>query len=243
MRTAQPESHGKGTPHGDGLPEMLMAVGASVALGAAALVALGALAPVLELGAVATTAAGSVALYGALLAGIGVAVTVRRRGLASVGLVRTSARWIALGIGFGLLGRAVTLVVSPLYVLITGDTGNPQQGLFGDLLESSALQIILLAVSIGLLVPLAEELFFRGMLYNWLRRWGIVLAALVSASVFGIFHGVNLMLPATFALGLLNAVAYQRSGSIWPAVISHATYNGISLVALLALSQMAVPGA
>lgn len=224
---------------GVGLLEVLVAVAVSVALGAGVLVGFGALSGPGGADAIAPL---FIALYGALIAGIAAGVLVGRRGFASVGLVGTTWRWVLIGVGIALLSRLLTFVIVPVYILITGDATNPQQGLFRDLLGSSAAQLALFALAIGLLAPLAEELFFRGMVFGWLRRWGFWLAALVSAGLFGLAHGVNVVLPASFALGLLNALAYERSGSIWPAIVSHVTFNGTSVLALLALSRMDVPG-
>jgi CAAX protease family protein len=43
------------------------------------------------------------------------------------------------------------------------------------------------------------------------------------------------VLVTAVVVGVVNAVLVERSGSIWPAVIAHGTYNGIlfSLAALL----------
>jgi membrane protease YdiL (CAAX protease family) len=55
-------------------------------------------------------------------------------------------------------------------------------------------------------------------------------ATAVSAVVFGLFHGVNVVLPAAIVLGILNAALYERSGSIWPAVVAHAVNNTLIFV-------------
>lgn len=231
------EGHEKDRRGGVGLLEVLVAVAVTVALGAGVGAGFGALS-----GGVGALAPLFVALYGALLVGIAAGVLAGRKGFASVGLVGTTWRWVLIGVGFAFLSRLLSLVLVPIYILLTGDASNPQQGLFRDFVESSALQLMLFALAIGVLAPFAEELFFRGMLFGWLRRWGFWFAALVSAGLFGLAHGINVVLPASFALGLLNAVAYERSGSIWPAIVSHATFNGTSLLALLALSRMNAPG-
>jgi len=48
--------------------------------------------------------------------------------------------------------------------------------------------------------------------------------------LFGIAHGVSVVLVVAFLLGVVNAVLVERSGSIWPAVLAHATNNMIALV-------------
>lgn len=231
------EEHEKERRGGVGLREVLVAVAVTVALGTGVAAGFGALS-----GGADALAPLFVALYGALLAGIAAGILAGRKGFASVGLVGTTWRWVLIGVGFAFLSRLLTFVLVPIYILLTGDATNPQRGLFRDFLDSSALQLTLFALAIGLLAPFAEELFFRGLLFGWLRRWGFWLAALASAGLFGLAHGVNVVLPASFALGLLNAIAYERSGSIWPAVVSHATFNATSLLALLALSLSDAPG-
>ena len=82
--------------------------------------------------------------------------------------------------------------------------------------------------------PFAEELFFRGLFYTWLkRRLPVIGAVIVSALVFSSAHGV--FSPVQFAGGVLFAVVYQWRGSIWAAFVIHGTGNlGIWLVPLLA---------
>lgn len=82
------------------------------------------------------------------------------------------------------------------------------------------------------LAPLAEELFFRGMLFGGLRRYLPFLpAALLSAALFGSLHlttGAS-SVPPLALFGFLLAWVYERTGSIWPAVILHALNNSLAL--------------
>ncbi|CAN5533474.1 MAG: CPBP family intramembrane metalloprotease [Actinomycetota bacterium] len=220
-----------------GLTDILIAAGVAILLGAGGVFALS----FLELGRVSLIALSQVAVYVAALVGIVAAVGVRRIGLASLGFVSTTWKWILIGVGIAFASRMLAFIIVPIYILITGDSSNPQQGLFEDLIAGSAFQIILFALAIGVLAPFAEEMFFRGMVFGWLRKWGFWLSAIISAGLFGAAHGINFVFPASFALGLLNAYAYEKSGSIWPAVVAHMTFNGMSLAALLALSQMDIP--
>ena len=143
---------------------------------------------------------------------------------ASVGLRRVSARWLLIGAGLGLLGWFLTRGVVLAYFWVTGDTTNPQAGLV-NAAQGNPVQFALTLLVAGLAVPFGEELVFRGVLYTWLRRWGVVVALLVSALIFGLSHGINVVFPATVVLGLLLAFAYERSGSIWPGVVGHILYN------------------
>ena len=149
--------------------------------------------------------------------------------LASVGLTRTSGKWLLAGVGVALLAGAIARGLVALYGLLTGDTPNPQPGLT----EASQWPLpafIVLILAGGLLVPVGEELLFRGVLYGWLRRYGMVVAVPISAIVFGLFHGINIVLPGAIVFGVLSALLYEKSGSIWPSVAAHAINNTASFL-------------
>jgi uncharacterized protein len=161
----------------------------------------------------------------AAIAGVGIVVVARRHlGAASVGLRRVGARWLLAGVGLGLVGWLLTRGVVLTYFWVSGDTTNPQAGLV-NAAQGTRVQFALTLLVAGMAVPFGEELLYRGVLYTWLRRWGIVIAASGSALVFGLTHGLNVVFPATVLLGLLLALAYERSGSIWPGVVGHVVYN------------------
>ena len=165
-----------------------------------------------------------------------VALLVRRRyTFTSIGLRGTTGRWILIGAGLGLLAWALNRGLVLVYVWITGDTSNPQQYLT-DVAGGTAWQFALLLLLGGLLVPFGEELIFRGVLYTWLRRWGVALAVVVSSLIFGLAHfSIGILLPATILVGVVAALVYERSGSLWPAVAVHATNNTLIFSTLLAL--------
>jgi sodium transport system permease protein len=97
---------------------------------------------------------------------------------------------------------------------------------------------LLPVLTLGVIPPLVEELFFRGYLLGALLtlgrpRWAIV----ASAVLFGLFHllvldslAVERLLPSIL-LGLLLGWMAWRTGSIWAGVVMHVTHN--SLLVLL----------
>lgn len=182
-----------------------------------------------------------IAAISALLAAF-VANVIRVRSPAAIGLVKTSGRWLMIGAGAGLLGFLINRLVIVLYFWISGDTSNPQQGMADTAMGGSFVQFALLVILGGLLAPLGEELLFRGVLFGWLRRWGFVLAAIISAVVFGVAHGINVVFPAAIVLGLLNAYVYEKSGSIWPSVVAHATNNVFIFVLARVLAATGLMG-
>lgn len=85
------------------------------------------------------------------------------------------------------------------------------------------------------LAPMNEELLFRRGLYHFFRqRFGRTIALTVSASLFGLLH-MNLagFLPLA-TLGVILALAYERTGDIRVPIIAHALFNLNTLVVLLA---------
>ncbi len=71
------------------------------------------------------------------------------------------------------------------------------------------------------LSPVAEEILFRGFLY---RRFGIILSSAVfSAS--HLFYGSVAEIVVAFFLAAFLCVLFQRSGSLYPAIIAHSLFN------------------
>lgn len=92
---------------------------------------------------------------------------------------------------------------------------------------SIAWIIILLCV----VVPVGEEVFFRGFIYGGLRaRWGAAGAAVASAVFFAAVHLQVVHGLPIFLLGVLLALAYQRTGNLLPAVVAHALNNAVALL-------------
>jgi len=95
-----------------------------------------------------------------------------------------------------------------------------------------------IVLSAVVLAPLAEELFFRGMLQSMLRRvigrpWP---AVVITSAAFAAVHFSTLQdIPALFVLSLVLGYNYERTGRLTAAVAIHALFNGIAIT-LMALS-------
>jgi membrane protease YdiL (CAAX protease family) len=95
----------------------------------------------------------------------------------------------------------------------------------------SWLGFLLLLATAGLLVPAAEELAFRGVLYPWLRgRMGVQAAILVTGFLFGICHVQPDLALRAAVLGMVLALIRERSGSLWPCIAAHAVNNSLAVV-------------
>lgn len=78
----------------------------------------------------------------------------------------------------------------------------------------------------GIVSPLAEEVVFRGVLYNRMRKYYPVwLAITVSGFFFGLYHGNLVQGIYGSCLGILMAYLYERTGKFLIPVLFHAVAN------------------
>lgn len=92
--------------------------------------------------------------------------------------------------------------------------------------------VLIAFLSAAVISPIYEEIFYRGFLYRWLRtRLGLVGAIILSSFIFTIAHipTYNVM-PVNFFSGIIFALAYERTNSIWPSIIIHGLTNGMMVL-------------
>ena len=78
----------------------------------------------------------------------------------------------------------------------------------------------------GLIGPMAEEVFFRGIVYGFLRRWGMLPAALLSTFIFVMAHPAIPAIPVIqITGGLLFAIAYEVEGTLMTPLSIHISGN------------------
>lgn len=142
---------------------------------------------------------------------------------------------ILIGIGVGTVGFGQILVNLIMKFL----DGSSMVSDALDLLEKAFSakgpidgMIILLVVAIG--APLVEELLFRGVLFEELRKeCSLKMTIFLTALVFGIYHFNILQSPNTFFMGLVLAYVYYKTKSIKGPIIVHATNNILAMVPFL----------
>ncbi len=98
-----------------------------------------------------------------------------------------------------------------------------------DLIQPTMVSFLLNLISTAVLPALIEEMIFRGYILGALRAHGDGIAVVLSAALFGIFHGNVLQLPFAFILGLALGYLMVKTDSIWPAVFLHFTNNALSV--------------
>jgi membrane protease YdiL (CAAX protease family) len=128
-------------------------------------------------------------------------------------------------IGASLIGAAVVFVLESIGV----ETG-PQTAE----LALSRIEPWLAVLAVVILAPIAEEVFFRGVVFNaLLREAGSRWAYIGSAALFAVIHLEPVAMLPLFALGLALAWVYQRTRNLLAPIAMHATVNGIAVALVL----------
>jgi membrane protease YdiL (CAAX protease family) len=145
------------------------------------------------------------------------------KGLSSIGLaqdqwIRGCKRGLIWSVAFGActaLGFTVLFLFQINPIMILG-RGLPFKG--------NDLAVFML---VGVLIsPIAEEIFFRGIVYGFLRRWGVVLAVSCTTIIFGAIHLKSGNFPLTQVVGgILFAIAYEVEGNLMVPITIHVLGN------------------
>lgn len=161
----------------------------------------------------------------------------RRINLAALGFRRPD-RWGPLGIAVA--GTYATLFVYNLVVVLLNEIGVDTSVIEGgneipideglDTVPLIAL-LAIFGVAVVAVAPLAEEIFFRGLIFRALDGvWAGWAAIAVSGLAFGVFH-LNLPVLVPFSvIGMLFAWAFKASGSLWVTIIAHFIINTVSFI-------------
>lgn len=129
----------------------------------------------------------------------------------------------------GMAMAVLSNIVTNYFMMVMQSIGVPYPS-FPDTLQTTTLSLWLNILSTAVLPALAEEMIFRGYIQGALRPWGDAPAVVLTAFIFGLFHGNILQFPFAFILGLVFGWLTVQSGSIWPAVLLHFGNNLMSVL-------------
>jgi membrane protease YdiL (CAAX protease family) len=113
--------------------------------------------------------------------------------------------------------------------------------------------VVAAVLTASVVAPVAEELFFRGLMqtmlgraFDWAAgqlaprapgsprpaaRWA---AVVVTSVAFAAVHGQPAFLAPLFVLSLGLGFVYERSGNLWMNIVTHSLFNSIQIVLFLA---------
>ena len=96
-----------------------------------------------------------------------------------------------------------------------------------------------------LAAPVAEEIFFRGILFGGLQRsWSPFWAVVLSAAADTLVHSAQPWIAVHFAAAVGYALAFRQSGSLLTPIIAHALAVAVLLFARLhpaAVQRLSAP--
>jgi len=87
-------------------------------------------------------------------------------------------------------------------------------------------EIILFFSVAGVVGPMAEEAFFRGIIYGYFRKWGFMIALVLSTTLFVLAHPIAYRLPLPQVVGgILFAVSYEVEENLIVPITIHVMAN------------------
>ena len=98
--------------------------------------------------------------------------------------------------------------------------------IYKDEIEYPVWDQILYVVSIVVLVPISEEFAFRGIMYGAInRKLNAAWAIGISATIFGLLHGISIHIGYALISGLIIGIAYYVFDSIYLTIVIHSVFN------------------
>jgi membrane protease YdiL (CAAX protease family) len=159
--------------------------------------------------------------------------------------------WLGLkyGVGMMLLSIGLQLALIAILQLLAGPSTTQElkevtssltaEKMLKENRSPAMLAVMLMIASI--LAPLSEEVFFRGFLYNAAkRRFGIIAGVAISSVVFAAVHFGPLAIIGIIPMGILLAVAYERTGSLWVPIMMHATNNFLAVIGTYLMPDLGI---
>ena len=169
----------------------------------------------------------------------------------------------ALGLLTGVGALLMSLFVNPASAFILDRLGYStrstvqlpfMRGLEGWVRESPATAVPAIVLVVIIFGPAVEEFVFRGALFNGLYRLGLlvsmrlsgkedsrrtarrvsfILSALVSSAIFAVLHLEPVLLPTIFILAVTLCALFERTGSLLPSFVAHATFNSFAVLLII----------
>lgn len=147
-----------------------------------------------------------------------------------IGLQRLPT-WAELGLaaaGYIASSIAAALVIYIVSLVMPGfDADQTQDVGFSNLVFR--YEYIVAFITLVIIAPFVEEIFFRGYLYSRLKKYLPTWVAIIMVSaLFGIAHGQLNVAIMTFVMGIFLCLLRDLTGSLWPAITMHMIRNGVA---------------
>ncbi len=165
---------------------------------------------------------------------------------------------VGVGVAAVFLGGIVNLLTTVVFESLGYSTESRVQqefmrSLTGWIGDQPGLAIPAVIAVVVLFGPFAEELIFRGAIFNGMYRLGLftsnriggkqrsriadvgsfALAALVSSAFFAALHLEPVLLPSLLILAVALCWLFRWSGSLLPPFVAHATFNSFATLLII----------
>lgn len=150
---------------------------------------------------------------------------------------RGNGHMLVIGLGAGIVVFFLIQLAGWLFSIESGN-GSANSLFAGVLARKQSLYTLpALILASGILAPLSEELFFRGVLCTGLSNsFGTVTGIMVSSAIFTVLHGdFSITALLIFFAGLVFALLYKKSGSLLVPIIAHGVHNLLTTLAAFIL--------
>jgi membrane protease YdiL (CAAX protease family) len=148
----------------------------------------------------------------------------------AIGLSRST---LLPGIVRGLIWAACFAVAAGALFLVLFAAGVDALKLLGNPATSTRQRVVVFFLVGGVIGPVTEEIFFRGIVYGFFRQWGVSVAVVVSTLFFVFIHPVGANLPLTQLVGgIVFAVAYEKEKSLMVPIVVH-TLGNLAIFSLM----------
>jgi membrane protease YdiL (CAAX protease family) len=129
--------------------------------------------------------------------------------------------FVVLAGGFQLAARVLVDLYPPLSSAV--DSATP-----GHVLPiHSPARVVLAVVMVTVVVPIVEELFFRGFLLNrWSRQVGPRMGGILSACAFALLHS---QIVWALCLAFILTAIYRGTGRLWLSIGAHSLCNAAAI--------------
>lgn len=171
-------------------------------------------------------------LWGGLVGAVVIAGQARGRGVVEDFGLRVRPVDVPLGLAVGVAAQGLVILGYWLWAQAMGDldVDLPARQLAA---KADGAGVLVLVLLLGVVGPLAEEVFYRGLVLRSLeRRTGRLAALLLSSVIFGVVHLQVVQLPGLVLAGLAFGLLAQRTGRLGPAVLAHIGFNCTTLALL-----------
>ncbi len=137
---------------------------------------------------------------------------------------------LAGAFGLCIFGNIITSYIDAFVRILTGfEIEMPEI----PIPEKSVGGILIFYLAIAVVPALIEEMAFRGIILQSLRRYGDVFAIVSSAVLFGLMHCNLQQIPFAIMAGLVIGYAVVETDSVWTGVIIHFLNNAFSATVTL----------